>query len=197
MSRKFRNRSAVLTIAFGVCALSAQTASDYFHAGAQQYIHGKIPNAIATISEGLAKYPNDPDLQALKGKIKEPPPQEQQNQQQGSNEQDQQGQQDQQKQNNQNKQDQQKKQQQDQQQNQQDKNQQNQQNQQNQNQQGKDQKDQQNQQPQQAQPQDKKEQDAKKEDAVRLLLQYSDDAKELNKPPEKKAASEHKPEKDW
>jgi Ca-activated chloride channel family protein len=43
----------------------------------------------------------------------------------------------------------------------------------------------------------KKAEEAKKQDAVRLLLQYSDDAKELNKPPEHKVAGEKRPDKDW
>jgi Ca-activated chloride channel family protein len=48
-----------------------------------------------------------------------------------------------------------------------------------------------------AEMQQKKEEEAKKQDAVRLLLQYSDDAKELNKPPKQKIAAENRPEKDW
>jgi Ca-activated chloride channel homolog len=60
--------------------------------------------------------------------------------------------------------------------------------------------DQQNQDQKQAQSQpqpDKKEEDRKKEEAKRLIIQFSDDAKDLNKPIKLKASGEKKPDKDW
>ncbi len=54
-----------------------------------------------------------------------------------------------------------------------------------------------NQQQQQPQP-DKPEKEPAKEEALRLLRQYADDDKELNKPPKQiQAAPGNKPEKDW
>jgi len=44
-------------------AAAAQTADDYFHRGAQFYIHGDKPKAKAEIETGLTKYPNDAQLQ--------------------------------------------------------------------------------------------------------------------------------------
>ena len=60
----------------------AQSADDYFHTASQQYINGDYATSKKTVADALAKYPNDPKLNALKRKIKEPPKQDQKQQQQ-------------------------------------------------------------------------------------------------------------------
>src|SRR6266498_2445668 len=65
-------------------SLFAETAADYVHRGAQKYIFGQEEAAEAEVATGLAKFPNDPELQELAGLVhkKKPPPQNQQQQQQ-------------------------------------------------------------------------------------------------------------------
>ena len=67
--------------------LFSQTADDYFHGGAQNYIPGRKEQAKAVITTGLSKFPEDPKLKALAGLLKE---EEKQEQQQNQNQQDQQ-----------------------------------------------------------------------------------------------------------
>ncbi|MBD3244306.1 MAG: hypothetical protein GF331_27190 [Chitinivibrionales bacterium] len=175
------------------CGLvQGKTADEYMHGGAQHYIHGRPKQAKMIVAEGLARYPDDPRLAALAGLIKDEEQQQQQNQQDQQNEQDQQDQQDQ-----QNQQDQQQKQQ-DEQQNKQDKQDGQQKNQdQKQNEQDpSDQDDKQNQ-PPQPRPQKNDEEKMKKEEAARLLRQFADDDKNLNKPEKKAIAPGARPEKDW
>lgn len=84
----------------------AQSADDYFHGGALQYLSNNIPAALTTVTNGLVRYPNDEKLKKLHELLN----QQQQNQQnqQDQQKQDQQ-QQDQQKQDEEKKQDQQSK----------------------------------------------------------------------------------------
>ncbi len=79
-------------------SLVAETASDYANRGAQKYIFGQEDSAKAEVEEGLAKFPNDPELKGMLGlfRDKEQPdksdpeqdkkdqPQDQQQQQQDS-----------------------------------------------------------------------------------------------------------------
>jgi len=178
MSLKFINHSILTLLSVIVFSAFGMTVQDYFHSAAQQYINGNNQGSKATIAEGLKIYPNDPDLMALKGKIKD--------------EQEKQDQKDQQK-KDQQKKDQEKK---DQEKKEQDKKDQEKKDQQNQNAQN-DKKDPQKQ-PPQPQPQPSKE-DMKKEEAKRLIMQFADDADSLNKPPKKEAGAGKmgKPEKDW
>jgi outer membrane biosynthesis protein TonB len=62
--------------------VKAQTAQDFFHLSAQQYINGNFENAGQTIAEGLAKYPNDADLKALAELLKKKQEEQKQKQKQ-------------------------------------------------------------------------------------------------------------------
>src|SRR6266540_3206957 len=74
----------ILSLFAVVSSLFAETAADYVHRGAQKYIFGQEEAAEAEVATGLAKFPNDPELQELAGLVhkKKPPPQNQQQQQQ-------------------------------------------------------------------------------------------------------------------
>ncbi len=88
----------ILSLFAVVSSLFAETAADYVHRGAQKYIFGQEEAAEAEVATGLAKFPNDPELQELAGLVhkKKPPPQNQQQQQQQQQNQQQQQQQNQQ-----------------------------------------------------------------------------------------------------
>ena len=62
---------------------TAQSAEDYFHGGAQNFIYSDVQQAISEVQAGLNQYPNDPKLNALMQMLKE----EQEKQQQQQNEQ--------------------------------------------------------------------------------------------------------------
>ena len=67
-------RNASLAFFFGVLTYhhgSAQDAAGYFHQGASLYIGGKDAEARQQLQSGLARYPNDPKLNALLKEIKE------------------------------------------------------------------------------------------------------------------------------
>ena len=55
---------------------------DYFHHGAQYYVHGKKPEAMNEIISGLKLYPNDPLLNGMAVLLKKEEEQQQQQQQQ-------------------------------------------------------------------------------------------------------------------
>lgn len=61
----------------------AQSAMDYFHRSANNYVDGQFVAAINTIDEGLRHYPDDPNLNSLSGKLKIPKSKPNQQQQQG------------------------------------------------------------------------------------------------------------------
>jgi len=60
--------------------ISAQTADDYFHQSAQSYINGQFEICGQTLAEGLVKFPNDPDLNALADLLKKKKEEQQKNQ---------------------------------------------------------------------------------------------------------------------
>ena len=62
--------------------VKAQTAQDFFHPSAQQYINGNFETCGQTLAEGLAKYPNDVDLNALAELLKKKKEEQKQKQQQ-------------------------------------------------------------------------------------------------------------------
>jgi hypothetical protein len=70
----------------------AQSAEDYFHGGAQNFIHADIQQAISEVQAGLNQYPDDPKLNALMQMLKEEQEKQQQQQQQNQNQQQQQDQ---------------------------------------------------------------------------------------------------------
>lgn len=56
----------------------AQTAERYFNESAHMYVDNKPQQALQKVSEGLKKYPSDPQLNALAEKLKEEKKQEEQ-----------------------------------------------------------------------------------------------------------------------
>jgi Ca-activated chloride channel family protein len=62
----------------------AQTADDFFHGGAVNYLSNNIPKALEVVTNGLAVYPNDVKLKKLEELLKQ---QQQQRQQQQKDEQ--------------------------------------------------------------------------------------------------------------
>ncbi|MCI4670664.1 MAG: hypothetical protein MRZ79_21190 [Bacteroidia bacterium] len=60
-----RHEMAFLVMLMLGYGLNAQTAKDYFHQGAQQYIFGKKQEAIASVQQGLQIDPNDNELKEL------------------------------------------------------------------------------------------------------------------------------------
>jgi hypothetical protein len=54
----------------GSSGLLAQSAQTYFNTSANHYVQERFPQAMASVSEGLRKYPNDPKLKALGEKMK-------------------------------------------------------------------------------------------------------------------------------
>ena len=81
-------RKIVLIIFIFPALLVAQSPKYYFDKAANQYIDGDLPQAIETIDEAIRKFPNDPELQALKDRLldEEEEQQNQENQSQGSQE---------------------------------------------------------------------------------------------------------------
>src|SRR5258708_4823911 len=59
-----------------------QLAEDYFHQGAQYYVHGKKKEAETEIFTGLKHFPSDPLLNGLAGLLKKEEEQKQQQQDQ-------------------------------------------------------------------------------------------------------------------
>ena len=70
--------------------LKAQTADDYFHGGAQSYIHAQTEKAQQEIMTGLQKFPQDPKLNGLAALLKKKEEEQKQQQQQQQQQQDQQ-----------------------------------------------------------------------------------------------------------
>jgi len=75
--------------------LRAQTASDYFHRGAQFYIFGKKQEAKNEVITGLRLFPDDQQLNAMAALLKKEEQQQQQQQQQQQKQQNEQSKQDQ------------------------------------------------------------------------------------------------------
>ncbi len=81
----------------GFCLLGeaaiAQTAGDFFNRAARSYVKTAKEQALREVNDGLAKYPNDAKLKALKEKLEQEQQQEEQEQQQDQQQQNQQNQQ--------------------------------------------------------------------------------------------------------
>lgn len=70
-----------------IAATTAQTSGEYFNRAARSYVKTEKDQALATVNDGLSKYPDDAKLQALKEKLeKEQEEQEKQDQQNQQNE---------------------------------------------------------------------------------------------------------------
>ena len=74
-------------------AVIAQTAGDFFNRAARSYVKTAKEQALREVNDGLAKYPNDAKLKALKEKLEQEQQQEEQEQQQDQQQQNQQNQQ--------------------------------------------------------------------------------------------------------
>jgi len=59
---------------------SAQTADDFFHGGALNYLSNNIPGALQTVTNGLQRFPDDVKLKKLYELLHQQPQQNQQNQ---------------------------------------------------------------------------------------------------------------------
>lgn len=70
----------------------AQTAGDFFNRAARSYVKTAKEQALREVNDGLAKYPNDAKLKALKEKLEQEQQQEEQQQQQDQQQQNQQNQ---------------------------------------------------------------------------------------------------------
>ncbi len=87
-----------ICFALGLSTSLAQSARDFFNRAARSYVKTEKDAALATVDEGLSKYPGDQKLQALKEKLdqeKQEEENQQNDQQQQQNEEEQQQQQDQ------------------------------------------------------------------------------------------------------
>ncbi|MEP0713906.1 MAG: hypothetical protein ABJC55_18475 [Algoriphagus sp.] len=74
----------ILGITFTLCMGSsfAQTSGEYFNRAARSYVKTEKDQALATVNDGLTKFPGDAKLQALKEKLeKDKEEQEKQDQQ--------------------------------------------------------------------------------------------------------------------
>jgi len=70
-----------------IAVTTAQTSGEYFNRAARSYVKTEKDQALATVNDGLSKYPEDAKLQALKEKLeKEQEEQEKQDQQNQQNE---------------------------------------------------------------------------------------------------------------
>lgn len=74
-----------LAFALSMATCIAQTSGEYFNRAARSYVKTEKDQALATVNDGLTKYPNDAKLKALKEKLEkeqeEQDKQDQQNQQ--------------------------------------------------------------------------------------------------------------------
>src|SRR5947209_8695016 len=59
------NKLLILSLVFLPVSLTAENASDYAHRGAQKYIFGDEAGAKSEVANGLAKFPNDRELQEM------------------------------------------------------------------------------------------------------------------------------------
>jgi outer membrane biosynthesis protein TonB len=94
-SMKTKLLFGVLLIGFCLIgeAAIAQTAGDFFNRAARSYVKTAKEQALREVNDGLAKYPNDAKLKALKEKLEQEQQQEEQEQQQDQQQQNQQNQQ--------------------------------------------------------------------------------------------------------
>ena len=93
MKTKFLFGALVLGFCLVGEAVLAQTAGDFFNRAARSYVKTAKEQALREVNDGLAKYPNDAKLKALKEKLEQEQEQEEQEQQQDQQQQNQQNQQ--------------------------------------------------------------------------------------------------------
>lgn len=92
-----KNKILFSAFLLGFCLVGetvvAQTAGDFFNRAARSYVKTAKEQALREVNDGLAKYPNDAKLKALKEKLEQEQQQEEQEQQQDQQQQNQQNQQ--------------------------------------------------------------------------------------------------------
>lgn len=84
----------LLGIAFSLSISTsiAQTSGEYFNRAARSYVKTEKDQALATVNDGLTKYPGDPKLQALKEKLEKDKEEQEKQDQENQQNQDQQNQ---------------------------------------------------------------------------------------------------------
>ena len=95
--KSMKNKILFSALLLGFCLIGeaaiAQTAGDFFNRAARSYVKTAKEQALREVNDGLAKYPNDAKLKALKEKLEQEQQQEEQKQQQDQQQQNQQNQQ--------------------------------------------------------------------------------------------------------
>lgn len=74
-----------LAFALGISSSIAQSSGEYFNRAARSYVKTEKDQALATVNDGLTKYPGDAKLQALKEKLEKEQEQEKQDQENKQN----------------------------------------------------------------------------------------------------------------
>jgi len=94
--KSMKNKILFSALLLGFCLIGeaaiAQTAGDFFNRAARSYVKTAKDQALREVNDGLAKYPNDAKLKALKEKLEQEQQQEEQEQQQDQQQQNQQNQ---------------------------------------------------------------------------------------------------------
>ena len=93
MKTKHRIYLGLAFILLFAVKVQAQTAGEFFNRAARSYVKTAKEQALREVNDGLAKYPNDAKLKALKEKLEQEQQQEEQEQQQDQQQQNQQNQQ--------------------------------------------------------------------------------------------------------
>lgn len=82
LSRPTTARLLLAVLLLTTLGVRAQTADDFFHGGALNYLSNNIPQALAVVSNGLAIFPSDIKLKKLEELLKQQQQQPQQEEQQ-------------------------------------------------------------------------------------------------------------------
>lgn len=61
----------ILLLVLGLSPAWSRDAADFFHAAAQRYVEGKVPEALLEAEEGLRRHPGDERLQSLARHLRE------------------------------------------------------------------------------------------------------------------------------
>ena len=74
--------SSIPIVVLSISSLFGQSAQDYYHNAAKNFIHAKEKISRQILDVGIKKYPNDPSLNALAGLLSDEEKENSQNQQQ-------------------------------------------------------------------------------------------------------------------
>lgn len=86
---KSRIPASLSLLLLTLLASGAQTADDFFHGGAQHFLTNDIPGALAVVTNGLQRFPEDQKLQKLYELLNQQQQQQQQQKQQDQKQQEQ------------------------------------------------------------------------------------------------------------